>query len=224
LSPLRVVVAEDHYLVRAGICRALEEDDEIEVVKSVGDALALEKAVASFRPDVVVTDIRMPPDNQLSGITAALRIRTDHPGTGVVVLSQYVDARYTMALLSDGTDGIGYLLKERVGNPGQVIEAVRVVAKGGSVIDPDVVGALVSKVSRHQADALRNLTDRELEVLQLMAEGETNGGIAERIHVSESSVEKYSRSLFAKLDLAPESNVNRRVAAVLAYLDASSSP
>ena len=136
MSPLRVVVAEDHYLVRAGICRALEEDDEIEVVKSVGDALALEKAVASFRPDVVVTDIRMPPDNQLSGITAALRIRTDHPGTGVVVLSQYVDARYTMALLSDGTDGIGYLLKERVGNPGQVIEAVRVVAKGGSVIDP----------------------------------------------------------------------------------------
>ena len=224
MSPLRVIIAEDHYLVRAGICRALEEDSEIEVVKSVGDALELEKAVASLRPDVVVTDIRMPPDNQISGITAALRIRTNHPGTGVVVLSQYADARYTMALLSDGSDGIGYLLKERVGNPRQVIDAVRVVAGGGSVIDPDVVGALVNKVSRHQADTLRNLTDRELDVLRLMAEGESNAGIAERIHVSESSVEKYSRSLFAKLDLAQEPNVNRRVAAVLAYLDASSTP
>lgn len=224
MTRLTVVVAEDHYLVRAGICRALEEDESVEVVCSVGDALELEEAVARLLPDVVVTDIRMPPDGQLAGITAARAIRARHPGTGIVVLSQYADPRYTMALLADGNDGIGYLLKERVGDPRQLSDAVRVVAQGGSVIDAAVVGALVTRASRQPAESLRDLTDREMDVLRLMAEGATNAGIAESIHVSESSVEKYTRSMFLKLGLAPESNVNRRVAAVLRYLDVNSRP
>jgi DNA-binding NarL/FixJ family response regulator len=222
MTGLRVVVADDHYLVREGVRRILDEEPDIEVVATVSTATELEAVAARTRPDVVVTDIRMPPDPQLAGITAALRIRDARPATGIVVLSQYSDPRYAMSLLADGTTGTAYLLKERVGDPDQLVGAVRTVAEGGSVIDPEVVGALVAKSSHRDVSSLRHLTERERDVLQLMAEGRTNAGIATRLHLSESSVEKHSGSIFAKLGLAAEGDVHRRVAAVLAYLDGRS--
>lgn len=218
MSKLRVIVAEDHYLVRAGIQRALEDSGSIEVARAVETAEELETSVAALDPDVIVTDIRMPPNHQTEGIDAALRIREERPKIGVVVLSQYADASYTIKLLRDGTDGIAYLLKERIGDPDQLIAAVEAVAHGGSVIDPDIVSSLVSQTT-HQSNApLAELTDRELGVLSLMAEGRTNAAIAGELHLSESSVEKYSTSIFSKLGLAAEPRVHRRVAAVLAYL------
>jgi len=222
MTHLRIVIAEDHYLVREGVRRILDEESGIEVVATVSTATELEAVASRTRPDVVVTDIRMPPDPHLAGIAAALRIRDARPGTGIVVLSQYSDPRYAMSLLANGTAGTAYLLKERVGDPDQLIGAVRTVADGGSVIDPEVVGALVAKSSHRDVSPLGHLTARERDVLQLMAEGRTNAGIASRLHVSESSVEKHSGSIFAKLGLAAEGDVHRRVAAVLAYLDGRS--
>ena len=224
MTHLRIVIAEDHYLVREGVRRILDEESGIEVVAPVSTATELEAVASRTRPDVVVTDIRMPPDPHLAGIAAALRIRDARPGTGIVVLSQYSDPRYAMSLLANGTAGTAYLLKERVGDPDQLIGAVRTVADGGSVIDPEVVGALVAKSSHRDVSPLGHLTARERDVLQLMAEGRTNAGIASRLHVSESSVEKHSGSIFAKLGLAAEGDVHRRVAAVLAYQDGRSDP
>lgn len=215
---IRVVIAEDHYLVRAGIRRALDEADDIEVVGSAADAGEMEALVTAVNPDVIVTDIRMPPDFHTEGIDAALRIRAAKPETGVVVLSQYADPSYTIELLRDGTDGIAYLLKERVGDPEELIAAVHAVADGGSVIDPDVVGALVSRTTQHATGPVHDLTARELDVLHGMAQGKTNAGIAEQLHLSESSVEKYSTSIFSKLGLSDAAQVHRRVAAVLTYL------
>jgi DNA-binding NarL/FixJ family response regulator len=216
---LRVVVAEDHYLVREGVRQALEESGEVEVVATVGSAEELDQVVERERPDAVVTDIRMPPEHRTEGIEAAHRLRSSHPGLGVVVLSQYADASYAMDLLRDGTDGRAYLLKERVGEPEHLVSAVRQVVDGGSTIDPAVVAAMVAHGSHRQDSPLHRLTDREREVLARMAEGRSNSGIADELHLSVSSVEKYSTAVFAKLGLGDEPLVHRRVAAVLAFLE-----
>lgn len=216
-AALRVVVAEDHYLVREGTRQALLRAG-LEVVAAVSNALELEQVVVREAPDVVVTDIRMPPDHGTEGLDAAQRLRVTHPRVGVVVLSQYADAAYAMRLLADGTDGRAYLLKDRVGDPAQLVAAVRAVADGGSVIDPDVVATMVAQSSRRTRSPLRDLTDRERDVLELMAQGRTNTGIAEALHLSTSTVEKHSTSLFQKLGLSDEPQVHRRVAAVLAFL------
>jgi DNA-binding NarL/FixJ family response regulator len=214
---LRVAIAEDHYLVREGTRRALEDSGVIEVVAAVGTASELEDVVARQHPDVVVTDIRMPPGHHTEGIEAAHRIRAAHPEVGVVVLSQYAEATYALELLGAGTDGLAYLLKERVGDPQQLVHAVVEVARGGSVVDPDVVTALVTSTAQHRS-ALEGLTDRERTVLERMAQGRTNAAIAEQLHLSESSIEKYATSIFAKLGLGNEPQTHRRVAAVLAFL------
>lgn len=226
-DPLRVAIAEDHYLVREGIRRALESGGEIAVVAAVASAGELEAAVDHLRPEVVVTDIRMPagamattasPGHHTEGIDAAHRLRGRHPRLGVVVLSQYADASYAFELLREGTAGLAYLLKERVGDPAQLVAAVHEVAVGGSVIDPDVVSALVGR-NRHQPRSpLAALTERERAVIELMAQGRTNVGVAQQLCVSESSVEKYATSIFAKLGLSDEPQTHRRVAAVLAFL------
>lgn len=218
MQRLRVAIAEDHYLVREGTRRALEGSGEVEVVAAVGAPDELEDGVERLAPDVVVTDIRMPPSHHTEGIDAAHRLRARHPGIGVVVLSQYADAVYALELLRDGTAGLAYLLKERVGDPDQLVHAVREVARGGSVVDPDVVGALVGSNAQQQRSPLAQLTDRERDVLERMAQGGTNAAIAARLHLSESSIEKYATSIFAKLGLSDEPQVHRRVAAVLAFL------
>jgi DNA-binding NarL/FixJ family response regulator len=216
---LRVVIADDHYLVREGVRQALERADDIRVVAAVGTATELESAVDAEQPDVVVTDIRMPPDNKTDGIDAARRIRSAYPGTGVLVLSQYNDPSYARQLLEDGVTGIGYLLKERVGDPTRLIGAVHEVASGGSVVDTEVVSSLVARTDRQPDSPTALLTDRERDVLGAMAEGMTNAAIAEQLHLSVSSIEKYSSSIFTKLGLFDEPELHRRVAAVLAYLD-----
>jgi DNA-binding NarL/FixJ family response regulator len=220
LSPprLRVAIAEDHYLVREGTRRALEDSGEVEVVAAVGTAAELEDAVGRLLPDVVVTDIRMPPSHHTEGIDAAHRIRSAHPEVGVVILSQYAAATYALELLRDGTAGRAYLLKERVGDPQQLVHAVQEVARGGSVVDPDVVAALVSGTAQQEQSQLRHLTARERDVLEQMAQGRTNAAIAEQLSLSESSIAKYATSIFAKLGLRDERQTHRRVAAVLTFL------
>ena len=222
-DPLRVAIADDHYLVREGIQRALEDADvDIDVVAAVEGAEQLLEVVERLGPDAVVTDIRMPDGTE--GIEAAQTIRADHPEVGVVVLSQYVDGQYALALFSQGTEGLAYLLKERIGEVDPLADALVAVADGRSAIDPVVLEALVDQRSRAEASPLRQLTDRERQVLQAMAEGCTNATIAERLHLSESSVEKYSSSIFAKLGLS-DPDVHRRVAAVVAFLsDPASDP
>jgi DNA-binding NarL/FixJ family response regulator len=216
-GPLRVAIADDHYLVREGTRHALE-DGGLEVVASVGTAAELEAAVAELQPDVVVTDIRMPPTHGTEGIEAAHRIRTTHPSVGVVVLSQYAEATYALELLGQGTAGLAYLLKDRVGDPRQLIHAVREVARGGSVVDPDVVAMLVTANAHQKRSPVAMLTDREREVLACMAQGRTNAAIADELALSESSIEKYATAIFAKLGLQDEPQTHRRVAAVLTYL------
>lgn len=216
---LRVAIAEDHYFVREGVRRALTGSDGFDVVAAVGTADELVKVVDREQPDVVVTDIRMPPAHKSEGIDAAHKIRERHPAIGIVVLSQYAEASYALDLLRDGNDGMAYLLKERVGDRNQLAHAVRTVAQGGSVVDPDVVTALVARVSVQHSSGVQKLTDREREVLQHMAQGRTNAGIAEALHLSQASIEKYSTSIFGKLGLRDEPKVHRRVAAVIAYLD-----
>lgn len=217
-EPLRVAIAEDHFLVREGTRRSLQDADGIEVVAAVGTAVELLEVVERLRPDAVVTDIRMPPGHGTEGIEAAHRIRAAHPDVGVVILSQYADESYAFALLSEGTAGLAYLLKERVGDVRTLVAAIRQVAAGGSVVDPVVVDALVAHRVRLERSPLTGLTDRELDVLREMAQGRTNAAIAEALHLSESSIEKYSTSVFAKLGLTDEPGVHRRVAAVLAFL------
>jgi DNA-binding NarL/FixJ family response regulator len=215
---LRVAIAEDHYLVREGTRRALEDGGTVEVVAAVGTAAELEDAVARARPDVVVTDIRMPPGHHTEGIDAAHRIRAAHPDIGIVVLSQYAEAAYALELLGNGSDGLAYLLKERVGDPAQLVHAVTQVARGGSVVDPDVVTSLVASSAQQRRSPLAELTGREREVLECMAQGRTNAAIAGTLHLSESSIEKYATSIFAKLGLTDEPQTHRRVAAVLTFL------
>jgi DNA-binding NarL/FixJ family response regulator len=218
MTALRVVIAEDNYLVREGTRRLLEDSGRVTVLAAVGDAAQLLAAVAQHAPDVVITDIRMPPTHSTEGIDAALRIRRDHPNVGVVVLSQYSDAAYATELFRDGTEGLGYLLKSSIGDLDEVLAALRTVVAGRSVVDPQVVERLVTQRVRQTASPLHMLTPRELEVLREMAEGRTNAAIGERIHLSESAIEKYVGAIFTKLGLGEEPKVSRRVAAVLTYL------
>ena len=216
--PIRVVLAEDSLIVREGVRRLLELDGEVEVVAGCGDLDALLKAVEVERPDVVLTDIRMPPDTSDEGIRAALKLRQTHPELGVVVLSQYAEPGYALALLEDGSDGRAYLLKDRVDDRAMLIGAIQTVARGGSYVDPKIVEVLVASRRANERSALAELTPRELDVLREMARGANNAAIAEALVVTERSVEKYVHSIFAKLGLTWEDNVNRRVKAVLLYL------
>jgi DNA-binding NarL/FixJ family response regulator len=215
---LRIVFAEDDYLVREGTAALLAEVDVVDLVAAVGDRDALLAAVDEHAPDAVLTDIRMPPTKTTEGIDAARRIRAEHPGTGVVVLSQYAEEDYAYELLKDGADGLGYLLKERVADVEEIVRALRDVAGGGSVLDPKVVEGLVHRREQEARSPLAHLTEREREVLSLMAEGKNNSAIAGSLYLSERAVEKHINSLFHKLGLSEEPNVHRRVMAVLAYL------
>jgi DNA-binding NarL/FixJ family response regulator len=216
--PIRLVLAEDHYLVREGIRRLLETEPDLEVAAVCGDLESLLAAVDAQSPDVVITDIRMPPGGVDEGIQAAMALRESHPEVGVVVLSQYVQPSYALALLESGTGGRAYLLKERVEDVEQLVAAIRAVAEGGSVIDPKVVEALVTSKARTEQSPLNELTPREREVLRTMAEGKNNAGIAEALFITERSVEKVIHSIFLKLGLAWESSVHKRVKAVVLYL------
>ncbi len=215
---LRIVFAEDNYLVREGTVALLAETGEIEVVATAASKDELLAAVAAGAPDAVLTDIRMPPTGTDEGIAAARQIRAEHPEIGVVVLSQFADDAYAYDLLRDGAEGLGYLLKERVADVEEVVRALNEVAKGGSVLDPRVVEALVSAKDRMAHSPLASLTDREREVLSLMAQGRNNAGIAETLFLTERAVEKHINSMFHKLGLTEEPNVHRRVKAVLAFL------
>jgi DNA-binding NarL/FixJ family response regulator len=206
--------------VREGLQRLLELDGEVEVVAGCGDLDSLLQAVESERPDVVLTDIRMPPDSTDEGIRAARALRESHPELGVVVLSQYSEPAYALALLETGSDRRAYLLKDRVDDRSQLVGAIRSVAEGGSYVDPKVVERLVKAKSAAERSPLAELTPRELDVLREMAQGANNAAIAEALVVTERSVEKYVHSIFAKLGLTWEENVNRRVKAVLVYLAA----
>ncbi len=215
--PIRIVVAEDSYLVREGVRRLLETRPEFEVVAACEDLGSLLDAVETERPDVVLTDIRMPPDGRDEGIRAARILRESHPELGVVVLSQYAEPAYALALLESGADRRAYLLKERVDELEQLVTAIRTVADGGSYIDPKVVETLVLARSA-EPSPLDELTPREREVLAEMAKGRNNAAIAEALFLAERSVEKVIHSIFLKLDLAWETAVHKRVKAVLVYL------
>jgi DNA-binding NarL/FixJ family response regulator len=216
--PIRLVIAEDNLLVREGIEGLLGLQPDIEVVASCEDLGALLAAVESEHPDVVLTDIRMPPGHGDEGIQAALWLRETHPALGVVVLSQYAEPAYALALLEGGSERRAYLLKDRVDDVDQLVGAIHSVAAGDSVIDPKVVETLVAAKSAIHDSPLEELTPRELETLHEMAQGRNNAAIAEALVVTERSVEKYVHSIFAKLGLAWEDNVHRRVKAVLLYL------
>ncbi len=215
---LRIVIADDDYLLREGAARLLSYVAGVEVLETVGTADALVDAVSRLRPDAVLTDIRMPPGHQMEGIEAAHAIRRDHPGVGVVVLSHHAAPAYAMELFREGTAGLAYLLKERIGDVEEVVRALRETAEGGSVIDPRIVEALIVRRSRGEGSRLGELSTRELEVLREMARGKTNAAIAQALVLSVSAVEKYVGAIFDKLDLAEEPALHRRVAAVLAYL------
>jgi DNA-binding NarL/FixJ family response regulator len=215
---LRIVLAEDSFLMRDGINALLELDDEVDVVASCEDYDTLLAAVAEHRPDVVLTDIRMPPSQTDEGIRAADVIRAAHPGIGVVVLSQYVEPGFARRLFENGSNGRAYLLKERVADLDELGAAIRRVADGGSVVDPKVVEALIGVQASRDSVALDRLTDREREVLAEMATGKSNASIGEALHISARSVEKHINSIFSKLDLAQTDDVHRRVRAVLVYL------
>ena len=217
MSPLKVIIADDAVLLREGLARLLGESG-FDVVAQAGDGDDLLRKVGAHRPDVAVIDVRMPPTHTDEGLRAAHRIRAEHPRTGVLVLSQYVDEAYALELLSESTERTGYLLKDRVADVDTFTEAVRRVAGGGSALDPEVVGLLLGR--RRREDPLEGLTAREREVLGLMAEGRSNAAIAEALVVTERAVEKHVTSIFSKLDLSPTVEDHRRVLAVLAYLRA----
>ncbi len=219
--PLRVVFAEDNFLVREGVAALLGEVDEIDLVATVPDPQSLLKVVAEESPDAVLTDIRMPPTHTTEGIDAAKRIRAEHPRIGVVVLSQYVEDDYAFDLLQDGVAGLGYLLKERVAQIDELIRALHEVVRGGSALDPRVVERLLQRSSAAASSPLAGLTDREREVLGAMAEGRNNSSIAKALFMSDRAVEKHIGSVFHKLGLADEGEINRRVMAVLAFLEAT---
>ncbi|MEU4741654.1 response regulator transcription factor [Actinosynnema sp. NPDC023658] len=212
---MRVILAEDSTLLREGLVRLLVEEGH-EVPAAVGDAEALLSAVAAYRPDVVVTDVRMPPTNSDEGLKAALEIRRRFPGVGVLVLSQYVEQRYAVDLLTGPGEGVGYLLKDRVVQVEEFLDALRRVAAGDVAFDPEVVRRLLAR-SGHPLDVL---TERERQVLALMAEGHTNNAVASRLHVSRSAVEKHINSIFDKLGLSDVDGYSRRVLAILRYLRA----
>jgi DNA-binding NarL/FixJ family response regulator len=211
---VRVVIGEDSVLLREGVARLLS-DSGFDVVAQAGDADDLLRKVRGHKPDVVVVDIRMPPDNSDDGLRAAKVIRQELPGTAVLVLSQYVEEGYAVDLVAEG-GGVGYLLKDRVSDVERFVESVRQVAQGGSALDPEVVGQMLRR--KRADDPLEELTPREREVLGLMAEGRSNHAIAERLVVTERAVEKHVTSIFSKLALPSSGEDHRRVLAVLTYL------
>ena len=216
--PIRIVFAEDNYLVREGVVRLLDGVDDIEVVAVCDDARSLRAAVEETEPDVVVTDIRMPPTGTDEGIRIADELRDSHDGTGVVVLSQFLEPQYALSLLERGAAGRGYVLKERVRDLDQLVGAIREVAAGGSVVDVKVVEALVAARSRGETSPLAELTPRERQALEEMAQGKSNAAIARELVITEHSVEKLVHSIFLKLGLTWQPDINRRVKAVLVYL------
>lgn len=217
---LRVLVCDDDYLVREG-ARAVLEDGGLTVTATAGDPDELRDAWAASRPDVVLLDIRMPPTFTSEGIDLAHELREQDPGLGIVVLSQHDDPEYALELLGDGSEGLAYLLKERLGDADHLVDAVFEVHRGGSSLDPKIVDALMEAQHRRSASRLAGLTPRELDVLTLMAAGRGNRAIAESLHVSERSVEKHINAIFKKLGLRKDVQLNRRVAAVLFYLQRS---
>jgi DNA-binding NarL/FixJ family response regulator len=212
---MRVAIAEDAVMMREGLVRLLEDRGH-EVIAAVGDAGALLAAVAEGRPAVAIVDIRMPPTHTDEGLRAALDLRRDHPDVGVLVFSQYVETRYAAQLLADNPTGVGYLLKDRVADVAEFVEALTRVGSGGTALDPEVVSQLLRASRQH--DALATLTPREREVLALMAEGRSNAGIADALVITGGVVEKHVASIFAKLGLPATDGDNRRVLAVLRYL------
>src|SRR5579863_4428491 len=212
---MRIVIAEDAAVIRAGLAEILTDRGH-EIVAAVGDAEALKDAVAADKPDVAIVDVRMPPSHTDEGLRAAIAIRRDHPGVGILVFSQYIETRYAADLLAAGSGGIGYLLKDRVANVAEFTDAITRIAAGGTALDPEVVSGLLN-ATRH-ASALATLTAREHDVLALMAEGRSNGAIAAHFFVSERAVEKHISNIFSKLGLPPSDADHRRVLAVLSYL------
>lgn len=218
MSGLRLVIAEDNYLVREGVRRLLDDGDDVHVVADAASAPELLQRAREHRPDAVLTDIRMPPGQGMDGIEAALQLRQELPEVGVVVLSQHADSAYARSLFRDGTAGLAYLLKERVGDRDELVRALSAVASGGSVVDPRIVDALLSAQQHRVRSPLQSITQRELDVLREMAAGRTNPAIARELHVSESAVSKHISSIFTKLQLTEDPSVDRRVRAVLAYV------
>lgn len=213
-----VVFAEDSFIVREGVRLLIEAVDELELVAVCENYDELIAAVGAHEPDVVITDIRMPPTRTDEGVRAAIEIRSRSPETGVVVLSQYVEPEYVLALFDKGTSGLAYLLKERVGDLDQILEAIVQVRRGESVVDPKVVDVLIAARSAEANSKLRRLTARELEVLEHVAEGKTNAAVARDLYLSERAVEKHINSIFTKLDLSFEEDLNKRVRAVVMWL------
>jgi DNA-binding NarL/FixJ family response regulator len=214
---VRVVVAEDLFLLRDGLTRLLQAHD-FQIAAAVDSAPALIQALLEHRPDLAIVDVRLPPSFTDDGLRAAIEARRQLPGLPVLVLSQYVEQLYARELLADQVGGVGYLLKDRVFNDDQFVDAARTVAGGGTVMDPEVVTKLLGRRARDEP--ITRLTAREREVLELMAEGRSNSAIAQRLFISEKAVGKHSTSIFTKLDLAPSTDDNRRVLAVLAFLNA----
>jgi DNA-binding NarL/FixJ family response regulator len=219
--PVRIVLADDHYLFREGVRRLLQTEPDFEIAAACADLGSLLAAVEAEQPDVVVTDIRMPPSDTDEGIQAAERLRETHPDVGVVVLSQYANPTYALTLIERGSARRAYLLKERVKDLGQLVAAIRAVAEGGSAIDPKVVDALIAENSRAAGSPLNELTPRERDVLHEMAAGKNNAAIAATLVLTERSVEKVINSIFVKLGLTWEPSVHKRVKAVILYLGQS---
>jgi len=215
---IRVVIADDSYLVREALGHVLAEAEGIELVASCGDRGTLGAAIDAERPDVVVTDIRMPPSQTDEGLQIAAELRRTHPEIGVVVLSQYADPQYGLALIDGGSDRRAYLLKERIQHRGQLVNAIETVAQGGSVMDARVVERLISERARAERSPLVELTPRELEILALVAQGQSNQGIADELVLTKRAVEKHINAIFLKLGLSESLEVSRRVKAALIYL------
>ncbi len=215
---LRVVLGEDSYLAREGISRALEAAEEIELVASGGTLDEVLQAVDRLEPDVVLSDVRMPPNHTDEGIRLAIELRRSHPAIGVVILSQHADALYALALFDDGSDGRGYLLKDRVRDREELTRALLEVARGGTVVDAKIVNELLAVRRQRETTGLETLTDREQEILALVAEGRSNGDIAETLVVTKRAVEGHINSIFSKLELGDPEKVDRRVKAALLYL------
>jgi DNA-binding NarL/FixJ family response regulator len=216
--PTRLVIADDSFLVREALTELLAADPELDVVAVVADTASLHDAVDRERPDVVLTDIRMPPFNGGEGIHVAAALRQTHPRIGVVILSQYAEARFALELFESGSDGRAYLLKERVGNRADLVAAIDAVAAGGSVVDPKIVDALIAERTRAQDSALAQLTEREREVLSEVATGKSNAAIAATLFLTKRAVEKHINSIFMKLGLRDSGDVSSRVAATLVFL------
>jgi DNA-binding NarL/FixJ family response regulator len=218
VTALRIVLGEDSYLAREGIMRALEELEDVDVVATCADLDDLRTTIDAVRPDVVLTDIRMPPTNTDEGIRLARELRQSHPDIGVVVLSQHAEPLYAVALLEDGSDRRAYLLKERLKDEGELARALHEVAAGGSVVDPHIVERLVGAQSASAGSRVDKLTPREREILAMIAEGRSNAAIARSLSITTRAVERHINAIFSRLELAESAEANRRVQAVLVYL------